>query len=106
MSVYDPKVQLDFAELLTKRSKRITMVYTIMAAIVGAGAGVAVSYIRVGEPRNGWILLWTVILAFFGFVMGKERAFNLRLKAQELLCQKQIAENTTPKETASAAAAK
>jgi hypothetical protein len=38
--------------------------------------------------------------------MGQERAFKMRLQAQELLCQKQIEENTRAKETASAAAAK
>lgn len=106
MSVYDPKNHQDFVDLLHTRAKRITVVYTLMAAIVGAGISVGIGYMNFGAPKAGSVVLWTAVLAFFGFVMGKERAFRMRLKAQELLCQKQIEENTRAKETASAAAAK
>jgi hypothetical protein len=106
MSVYDPKNHQDFIDLLQTRAKRITVVYTIMAAIVGAGISVAIGHLKVVPPSFGSVALWTAVLAFFGFVMGKERSFQLRLKAQELLCQKQIEENTHAKEIASAAAAK
>lgn len=105
MSVYDPKNHQDFVDLLQKRAKRITIVYTIMAAIVGAGISVAIGYMKLGSASFGSIALWTAVLAFFGFVMGKERSFKMRLKAQELLCQKQIEENTHTKETVSAASA-
>lgn len=107
MAVYDPKDHQNFIDVLRTRAKRITIVYTLMAAIVGAGISVAVSYLGADlTPKASWVVLWTVILAFFGFVMGRERAFKMRLQAQELLCQKQIEENTRAKEIGSAAAAK
>lgn len=105
MSVYDPKNHQDFIDLLHTRAKRITIVYTLMAAIVGAGISVAIGYMKPGSASLGSIVLWTAVLAFFGFVMGRERSFKMRLQAQELLCQKQIEENTRAKEVASAASA-
>lgn len=92
MAVYDPQVQESIADLLILRAKRIVPVFTAMAAIVGAGIGVAVS--RGGRSEVLSIVLWTFVFGVIGFVAGKERAFAQRLKAQELLCQKKIEENT------------
>jgi hypothetical protein len=105
MTGYDAKVHQDFADLLLTRARRITVVFTAMAAIVGAGLGVVTARLNHG-PEIIYLVLWTVILAFFGFVAGKERSFSLRLKAYELLCQKQIAENTEPARMAAGTTAK
>jgi hypothetical protein len=93
MPGYDPKVQQDFADLLILRAKRIVPVFTAMAAIVGAGVGVAVAR-GMGKADTMSVIIWAFIVGVFGFVTGKERSFSLRMKAQELLCQKKIEENT------------
>lgn len=47
-----------------------------------------------GNAETISVIIWACIIGIFGFVAGKERAFSLRLKAQELLCQKKTEENT------------
>lgn len=93
MAGYDPKVQQDLVDLLMLRAKRIALVFTAMAAIVGAGMGVAIAR-SMGRGEKMSVLICTLVLGVFGFVAGKERAFSLKMKAHELLCQKQIEENT------------
>ncbi len=106
MPAYDPNMHQKFAETLLLRARRISLVFTAMAAIVGAGIGIAMPRM-VGKPSTALpIILWTFVLGAFGFVTGKERSFTLSMKAQELLCQKQIEENTRKAEMASSAAAK
>lgn len=102
MAVYDPKVQQDLADLLVVRAKRIVPVFTAMAAVVGAGIGVAIGR-ATGQHETISVVLWAFVIGVFGFVAGKERAFNLKLKAQELLCQKKIEENTRAVETSKVA---
>lgn len=99
MPSYDPKLHQDLADLLMIRAKRIVPVFTGMAAIVGAGIGVAIAR-SVGKTETISVIVWTFVIGVFGFVAGKERAFSLRMKAQELLCQKKIEENTRAVEVA------
>lgn len=94
MSGYEPKVHQEFADLLRTRAKRITTVFTLMAAIVGGGVGASLARMTGSSQVTYVVIIWTAVLAVFGFVAGTERSFNLRLKAHELLCQKQIEENT------------
>jgi hypothetical protein len=105
MSSYDAKVHQDFADLLRIRAKRITFVFTLMAAIVGAGVGVGLGRMT-GSPATMYIVIWTAVLGVFGFVAGKERSFTLQLKAIELLCQMQIESNTRARDAAVSAVAK
>lgn len=98
MPGYDPKLHQDLADLLRLRAKRIVPVFTAMAAIVGSGIGVAIAR-SMGKTETTSVLVWTFVVGIFGFVAGKERAFSLRMKAQELLCQKKIEENTRAAET-------
>ncbi len=93
MSVYDPKLQQDLADLLSLRAKRIAPVFTAMAAIIGSGVGLTIAR-SMGKQEVVSVALWAFVIGIFGFVAGKERAFSLRMKAQELLCQKQIEANT------------
>jgi hypothetical protein len=98
MPGYDPKHHQDLADLLILRANRIVSVFTAMAAIVGAGVGVAIAR-GAGKTEIISVIIWTFVLGIFGFVAGKERAFSLRMKAQELLCQKRIEENTRAAES-------
>jgi hypothetical protein len=101
MSAYDPKKMEQYSELLSKRSKRITPVFALMGAIVGGGLGMALSRM-LGSHSSMPVILWTVLLGVFGYVAGKERAFTLGLKSQELLLQRQIEENTRQAHAAAA----
>ena len=42
------------------------------------GISVAIGYMKPGSASLGSIVLWTAVLAFFGFVMGRERSFKMR----------------------------
>jgi fatty acid desaturase len=106
MSAYEPKLHQEFADLLRRRAKRITLVFTLMAAIVGAGVGMALSRMMAAQHSTMPMILWIVLLGIFGYVAGKERSFNLQLRAHELLCQKQIEENTRSGQMASGTAAR
>jgi hypothetical protein len=101
MPGYDPNVQQDLVDLLILRAKRIVPLFTAMAAIVGSGVGIAVAR-NLGKTETMSIVVWACVFGIFGFVAGKERAFSLRMKAQELLCQRKIEENTRTAEMAKA----
>lgn len=106
MSGYDPNLHQKFADTLQLRAKRIAIVFTAMAAIVGAGLGVALPRIA-GKPSTAFpVIVATFVLGIFGFVAGKERSFSLCMRAHELLCQKQIEENTRKAGASATAAAK
>ncbi len=92
MPGYDPKVHESLAELLATRAKRITMVYTVMAAITGGGVGAILGFRYPGHFTRV-VFLATLIMTLLGFVAGKERKFKLSLKSQELLWQKQVEED-------------
>jgi len=93
MAAHEPKIHQDLADVLLLRAKRIVPVFTAMAAVVGAGVGVAISR-SAGKGETISVILWAFIMGVFGFVAGKERAFSLQLKARELLCMNKIEENT------------
>lgn len=106
MSSYDPNSHQQMADVLLKRAGRIVWVFTFIAAIFGAGIGLYLVWILGSPTPLRFIGLWAAILAAFGFVSGKERKFSFQMKAQELLWQRQMEENSRPEVKASAAAAK
>jgi hypothetical protein len=93
MAVFETKAHQDLADTLFIRAKRIVPVFTAMAAIVGAGIGVAIAR-EMGKSEVWSVILWAFVVGIAGFVAGKERAFSLQLKARELLCMEQIDKNT------------
>jgi hypothetical protein len=98
---YDPGILETFADVLYSRARWIA----ISTAIVYALAAGLVSYLVFAAiprllPTDSALLVMCVIalISFFvGLEAGNKKAFNLRLQAQQVLCQRQIELNTGPK---------
>ncbi len=89
MTTYDPKIMYEFADRLYKRANQIIIVSTIIGVLVGGGGGLAL------EATVGvWTMLAAVLGGVIGYLVGRERAFSLKLQAQTALCQVKIEENT------------
>jgi hypothetical protein len=93
---YDPTLLNDLANKLQTGTKRVVLIFTVMGALMGAAVG---SYIYMATTTESklQVALWTVMLAVFGWVVGRERAFTMSVRAQEILCQLRIEENTRAK---------
>lgn len=89
MTAYDPSIIESFAADLYKRAGRIVFSYTF----AGAGVGLLPSFLP-GAQQTGGILLFVPVLAFFGYIIGANKAFSLKLQAQTALCQVAIERNT------------
>lgn len=83
---YDPKVIRKFADTLYARAWTTVIVFTGLGALVGFG-------LTLPQPPAIQVLV-TAILALFGFALGRQAAFSLRLQAQVALCQVMIEDNT------------
>lgn len=99
---YDPTQARRLAERLSLRAGLPTLVSTALGIVVGM---VASPFILQSLPGNisvdlpGW--LCGAVFGVLGFGQGMERAFQLRLQAQALLCQIQMEENTRPNKDSS-----
>lgn len=91
MTKYDPQVIQKFADKLYSKSATTTFIYTLVFAIIGLGAGFALS--RNSNSLAGAMPL-TLILGAIGYAIGREKSFQYRLQAQIALCQVKIEENT------------
>ena len=94
---YDPEIIHEFAKRLYKQAASILIVYTVLGAVMGAAIGAiivnATSLHRDMNPMIG-VLIGAAFFGLFGFSIGRERAFKLKLQAQTALCQVKIEENT------------
>ena len=84
---YDSKILQTFADRLYSQAQSVVIICVVIGILVGGGGGYAGAGI-VGAIAGA------VIIGALGFVIGFSIAFQLKLKAQMLLCQKQIEENT------------
>jgi hypothetical protein len=64
--------------------------------MVGALGGYLLGSIT--AARENLAVLGTAIVGLFGFLIGRERAFELKFRAQTALCQVKIEENTRGRE--------
>jgi hypothetical protein len=95
MSVsYDPSVIEQFAQRLYRRATWIVAQYAILGLVV-LPAAVSVPFILnrdgIGAPE---LMVVAAVGGLIGFLIGREKGFNLRLQAQVALCQVQIERNT------------
>ena len=92
---YDENVIVTFAERLYSRAASMIAAYALFGAIVGALAGVTIAIAtRTPELMKVIAVMIGVVAAVIGGMVGGERAFALRLLAQQALCQVQIERNT------------
>ncbi len=104
MVTYDPNVIQQFADALYARARSIVIRYTLAGALIGLfGGGIALSTVqnatraRLDSSATTLIEIAMVVLAaILGLSSGRQKAFELKLQAQEALCQLQIEANSRP----------
>jgi hypothetical protein len=89
---YEPKVIEEFAASLYAQADSIIVGYSLLGVLVGGAGGYVVGMLP-------WFSTIATVFGFLlgglvGFVTGKAKAFNLRLQAQQALCQVRIEANT------------
>ena len=100
MAQYDPEIIRSAAHQLYARAGRIVVAYSLVGGLVGGMAGgVAAAALNARDGRTTVLALVTAIGALLGLVLGREKAFSLRLQAQTALCHLQIETNTRTRET-------
>lgn len=90
---YDPSVIADFAQRLYDRAETVVALYTIAGAVIGLALGGATGAVWGINPIGG-ALIGTAALGYVGYVLGRSKAFQLKLEAQTALCQMEIERNT------------
>ena len=95
--VFDAAVIEEFAErLLAKASSiAVTTAFT-WGLLTGLGTLIVLVQMNRGNASLAFDLagLAALVSGFFGYLHGREKAFQLRLQAQNALCQVQIEKNT------------
>ena len=115
MARYDPHVIHKFAELLETQAWFIEITATIIGGATGFGIGRRATSLLIifvsshlGDRLPGVLLLGGIggllLGVLFGYWIGKLIALWPRVRAQSLLCQVQIEENTRPRVPAQSAA--
>jgi hypothetical protein len=89
MVSYDPNVIQEFADKLYSRADAIVLGWMALSALVGFFVGAMLG----GGPLR---LLLIFLGGAIGYAVGMQRAFLLKLQAQQALCQVQIEQNTRP----------
>jgi predicted lipid-binding transport protein (Tim44 family) len=84
---YDSTIIQTFADRLYSQADGVVIICAVIGILVGLGSGYGVGGV-VGA------IVGSVIIGALGFVIGLSIAFQLKLKAQILLCQMQIEKNT------------
>lgn len=91
---YDPSVIYEFAERLYSRATAIAVLYAAVGLLFGAIGGGAVGFMA-GDL--GMAVLGALIAGGLGVAVGVaggiEKGFQLRLQAQQALCQVKIEES-------------
>lgn len=99
---YNENVILIFAERLYRRAASTVIAYALLGALAGAGIAFAA---KTPDLIKGFAFAMGVVSAVIGGMIGSERAFAMRLLAQQALCQVQIELNTRGEAPAVASAA-
>lgn len=97
MSVeFQPAVIVEFASRLYKQADRLVITWMFALGILGFLAGsMAGSVARMSPLMPGVVI--SLIGALFGASYGRNQGFEMRLRAQQAMCQLQIEINTRPR---------
>lgn len=91
---YDPKIIQDYAEGLYKQARSIVSCYFFMGMAVGLIVFAKISDLLIGELDFVIMAIGVLTGSVIGIFAGKNRAFEMRLNAQQALCQVTIEKNT------------
>jgi ribosomal protein L40E len=85
--MYDPNVIKRFAEKLYAQATITAAMYTLAGFLIPFMIGIFLD-------SMGFGVIAGVVLGAGGYILGQNRAFQLKLEAQTALCQVKIEENT------------
>ena len=97
---YDSSILQQFADDLYARARWIIFstaaVYGVIVFLLSVVGTLATSHSTSLEPQN-WAVIGTLTLIAVGIGVnrGRDKAFQLKLQAQQILCQRQIEMNTS-----------
>ena len=96
MTKYDPNVIQQFADRLYDKAAGIVFICALVGFAIGAYIGFQLvsAYGELTPTKFAVIGAAGLVGAFLGYLLGVERAFWLKLKAQTALCQLRIEWNT------------
>lgn len=100
---YEPAVIQESAERLYREAGRLVFAWAFRLGFLGAIAGgVGLSMAKMSGLTGAVVV--GLVGALMGASYGREKGFELRLRAQEALCQLQVELNTRPAAMAQAPA--
>lgn len=95
---YDSSILQQFADDLYSRAGWIIIsvaaMYGIVVFVLSIIGVLAASHSSLQVQEWGVIGTLTLVAVAIGVNRGREKAFQLKLQAQQILCQRQIEENT------------
>jgi len=94
MIEYDPNVIQEYAKGLYEQSRSVVTCYFFIGIFLGMLVFWKVSEILVADFDFLIIAIGVLIGGVIGYGTGKSRAFEMKLAAQQALCQVEIAKNT------------
>lgn len=107
---YDSSILQQFADDLYSRARWIIFttaaMYGTVVFLLSLIGALATSHSNLQMQEWGAIGTLTVVAVAIGERRGREKAFQLKLQAQQILCQQQIEENTRAAVGSKALAAK
>ena len=91
---YDSSVIVKSAEKLYSAAAATVLACTLLLGLVGAAVGAGVFGLVAREAAVFGAVLGGLVFGAMGYLVGTQRAFTMRLQAQQALCQVQIELNT------------
>lgn len=93
MVEYDPKIIRDYAEGMYKQAQSIVTCYFFIGIFLAVIVFSHISDLLKGEFDFLIIAIGVFVGGVIGLFAGKNRAFEMKLNAQQALCQVAIQEN-------------
>jgi len=90
---YDSQLVQKFADRLYAEANRLVIHSTVVATMVGTIAGYVIAAVT-HVQTIGFVLVCAVVAGGMGYVRGREKAFTLKMQAQQALCLMYTERNT------------
>lgn len=87
MKTYNAKLIQEYADRMYRSASPTVLMYSLAGVITGVPVGLVSRDLRV-------TVVAAILVGMLGYLMGRGKAFKLKLEAQLALCQVQIEANT------------
>jgi hypothetical protein len=95
MVKYDPDILRKYANQFYMKANLEILGWSVVGLFLGAVLGVALLALKLNDVSPELLFLGALVGgAFLGFLWGREKAFMLKVQAQQILCQVEIEQNT------------